>query len=137
MSEQEDWELLLPPNSAEIDRLRARKRELLEPLGLEALLTVVVNREQSWVKDSSGEELLAALEPDVAKTHVINRRFMIVGKMVDNLIEPLASGTGFNIYGRGTHAALTEARGRTASDRRRRWPVPPAPIRPRAGTRCP
>jgi hypothetical protein len=61
MSEQEDWELLLPPNSAEIDRLQARKHELLESLGLEALLTVVVNREQSWVKDSSGEELLVDL----------------------------------------------------------------------------
>jgi hypothetical protein len=48
-------------NSAEIDRLQAPKRELLESLSLEALLTLAVDREQSWVKESSGEELLRDL----------------------------------------------------------------------------
>lgn len=63
-------------------------------------------------KSREGREQIArvvnGVTPDIAKVIVINKRFMIVAKMVDDLIEPLASATGFNLYGRGVHTVLSE-----------------------------
>src|SRR5687767_10997025 len=53
-------------------------------------------------------ELLKSLSASTAKVAVVNKPFMVVAKMVDELIEPLASMTNFNLYGEGAHVALTE-----------------------------
>ncbi len=44
---------------------------------------------------------------DKVKTHVIHKRYMVVGKIVDLIIEPLAHRDGLNLYEQGCNIALT------------------------------
>lgn len=44
---------------------------------------------------------------DKAKTYVIHKRYMVVGKIVDLLIETLAHRDGLNLYEQGCNIALT------------------------------
>lgn len=44
---------------------------------------------------------------DKAKTYVIHKRYMVVGKIVDLLIEPLAHRDGLNLYEQGCNIAMT------------------------------
>ena len=44
---------------------------------------------------------------DKAKTYVIHKRYMVVGKIVDLLIEPLAHRDGLNLYQQGCNIAMT------------------------------
>jgi hypothetical protein len=43
---------------------------------------------------------------DKAKTYVIHKRYMVVGKIVDLLIEPLAHRDGLNLYQQGCNIAM-------------------------------
>ena len=52
--------------------------------------------------------IMSQLRPETAKAAIVNKRFMVVAKMVDTLVETLASATGFNLYATGAHRALTE-----------------------------
>lgn len=44
---------------------------------------------------------------DKAKTYVIHKRYMVVAKIVDLLIEPLAHRDGLNLYQQGCNIAMT------------------------------
>ena len=44
---------------------------------------------------------------DKVKTYVIHKRYMVVGKIVDLLIEPLAHRDGLNLYEQGCNIAMT------------------------------
>jgi hypothetical protein len=52
--------------------------------------------------------VISQLTPTTAKAAIVNKRFMIVAKMVDTLVETLAWATDFNLYESGAHRALTE-----------------------------
>lgn len=46
--------------------------------------------------------------PDRVKTAVADKRYMAVAKMVDELIEPMAKATNFDLYGTNSHRGMTD-----------------------------
>jgi hypothetical protein len=53
-------------------------------------------------------EIMRQLTPLTAKVAIAHKRFMVMAKLVDNLIEPLAAATNFNLYDDGAQVALAE-----------------------------
>ena len=49
----------------------------------------------------------AALSPETVRTVVAHKRFSIVAKMVDLLVEPFAALTGYDLYAQGAHVAFS------------------------------
>jgi len=45
---------------------------------------------------------------DRVKTCIADKRYMAVAKMVDELIEPMATATGFDLYGTDSHRGITK-----------------------------
>ena len=60
MTEDDDWQSR-PLNSTEIETVKARTRELLESLGLEAFFMAVASSGPAWMKDRSAEDRLEDL----------------------------------------------------------------------------
>jgi uncharacterized protein DUF3800 len=53
-------------------------------------------------------EVVAALDPSTARAGVVLKPYMVMAKLVDDLIEPMYARDGHNLYERGLHVALTE-----------------------------
>jgi hypothetical protein len=48
-----------------------------------------------------------ALSPETVRTVALHKRFSVVAKMVDLLVEPLAALTGYDLYAEGAHVAFS------------------------------
>jgi hypothetical protein len=53
-------------------------------------------------------EIAEKAAPSLVKTAIADKRYMAVAKMVDELIEPLATETGFDFYGTESHIGQTK-----------------------------
>ena len=65
----------------------------------------------SLITDEEGQALVARLlrelDDDQAKTYVVDKRFMAIAKLVDDLVEPYVEATGFDLYAEDSHIGMT------------------------------
>jgi hypothetical protein len=52
--------------------------------------------------------LLSGLTEDQTKTHLVDKRYMAIAKVVDEIVEPFAVDTGLDIYEGDSHIGLTK-----------------------------
>jgi len=87
--------------------------ETKEAIKILAASEGVETKFSSLIRSLAGRQRILSLfespyaKVDKAKTYVVHKRYMIVGKIVDLLIEPLAYRNGFNLYQRGRNIAMT------------------------------
>lgn len=53
-------------------------------------------------------EIVERVTPSRVKTAIADKRYMAVAKMVDDLIEPMAQATNFDLYGTNSHRGMTD-----------------------------